>query len=160
MSTNPIIEDISGFEECRGCRGFSINTTKKQIINTNTHRLNHSKDPSGMDELYGGCAKDPRRNKTTLENGDYYVNIPKNRISGITHNVTMLYSEIEKIHKDTPVVEKDPLSMDLLSNSTNNGFVHKKDLLPIYNSITGKKSFNGPVKKLVEEIIQLRKKIC
>jgi hypothetical protein len=87
---NPIIEDLTGFEECRGFRGFSINVEKKQIINTRTRRLNHSRDPwSGRSDI----------EFTTLEqDGDYFVNVPKHRIDGINHNAQILYSEIEKIH--------------------------------------------------------------
>lgn len=44
---------------------------------------------------------------------------------------------------------------DLLSKSKT-GFIPKKDLLAIYESMTGKKSFNGSSKKLAEEIIKLR----
>jgi hypothetical protein len=44
---------------------------------------------------------------------------------------------------------------DLLAKSKT-GFIPKKDLLAIYESMTGKKSFTGSSKKLAEEIIKLR----
>jgi len=82
---NPILEDLTGFEECRGFRGFSINTMTKQIINTRTHRLNRSKFP------WSDCV---------ISEGDYYVNVPKHRIAGITHHAQILYSDIEKKHNE------------------------------------------------------------
>ena len=88
---NPILTDISGFEECRGFRRFSINTTTKQIMNTKTHRLNRSKQP-----IYG--LTNPEEMSDLEKTGDYFVNVTKNRIEGINYNAQILYSRIENMH--------------------------------------------------------------
>ncbi len=90
---NPIIEDLNGFVECRGFKGFSINTATKQIINTRTHRLNRSKEP-----IYGSFS--PQDMAILEKGGDYFVNVPKRRIEGINYNAQILYSFIEKTHMD------------------------------------------------------------
>jgi hypothetical protein len=89
---NPILEDVSGFEECRGFTGYSINTSTKQIIHTQTRRINHSRDPwSGISDIeFSNLDK----------NGDYFVHVPKHRIAGITHNTQLLYSQIEQLHSN------------------------------------------------------------
>ena len=91
---NPVLDDITEFEECNGFKGFSINTRTKQIINTRTRRVNCSKSQfNGLPNL-------------TLENGDYFVNVPKHRIAGITHNAQILYSEIEKMHHSNTLIHR------------------------------------------------------
>jgi hypothetical protein len=69
----------------------------------------------------------------------------------IVNTLTKQFADQESI-----VVESQ--NADLLAKSKT-GFIPKKDLLAIYESMTGKRSFTGSAKLLAEEIIALRGKV-